>query len=106
MKVMPKVKKGEDMNEKLYLLVLGATLNFDEVKAFLDGQRRITDWFCSMPNSIFLVSPAQASEIYEMIRSKFQEGRLFLTEVSPSNRQGWMPRNHWAKINDVNSEHS
>lgn len=91
------------MNDKLYLLVLGATLNLEEVRGFVDKQDCITDWFCSMPNSMFLVSTASASEIYEVIRNKFKEGRLFLTEVSPSNRQGWLPRSHWAKMRNLNS---
>ena len=90
------------MNDRLYLLVLGATLDFEAVKEFVDGQDCITDWFCSMPNSIFLVSSFSASEIYRLIRNKFKEGRLFLTEVSDGNRQGWLPRSHWAKINNIN----
>lgn len=94
------------MNDRLYLLVLGATLDFEEVKSFVDGQDCITDWFCSMPNSMFLVSTASASEIYETIRNKFNSGRLFLTEVSSVNRQGWLPRSHWAKIHNTNSEHT
>ena len=88
---------------KLYLLVLGATLTFDDVKKFIDGQQRVIDWFYSMPNSMFLVSDLSASDIYELIRSKFNEGRFFITEVSPNNRQGWLPRSHWAKINNVNA---
>ena len=91
------------MNDRLYLLALGATLSLEAVKKFVDGQDCITDWFCSMPNSMFLVSTSSASEIYELIRNEFKEGRLFLTEVSYSNRQGWLPRSHWAKIHNINS---
>lgn len=103
MKVMTEVERGDNMNERLYLLVLGTTINAEEVKEFIDGQEYITDWFYSMPNSFFLVSGLTASELYERIRYKFKEGRLFLTEVSSTNRQGWLPRSHWAKINSVNA---
>ena len=87
------------MNARLYLLVLGATLNLEEVKNFVDGQECITDWFYSMPNSIFLVSGSVANDIYNLLRSRFNEGRMFITEVSPNNRQGWLPRDHWNRIN-------
>ena len=97
------LEAGRNVNMKLYLLVLGATLTFDEVKNFIDGQQCVRDWFYSMPNSMFLVSDLSAPEIYDRIRSKFKEGRVFITEVSPNNRQGWMPRSHWAKINKVNA---
>jgi hypothetical protein len=103
MKVMTEVWRGDNMNERLYLLVLGSTINSEEVKEFIDSQECITDWFRSMPNSFFLVSGLFASGIYERIRSKFKEGRLFLTEVSPTNRQGWLPRSHWTKINHINA---
>ena len=89
------------MNGRLYLLVLGSTMNSEDVKGFIDRQEYITDWFRSMPKSFFLVSGLTASEIYERIRDKFKEGRLFLTEVSPTNRQGWLPRSHWTKINNI-----
>ena len=91
------------MNERLYLLVLGSTMNSEDVKGFIDRQEDITDWFRSMPNSFFLVSSLSASDIYERIRNKFKEGRLFLTEVSSTNRQGWLPRSHWTKINNINA---
>lgn len=103
MKVLIGVRRGEIMDRRLYLLILGATLNLEDVKRFIDGQNRITDWFCSMPNSIFLVSTLQATEIYDLVRSRFSEGRMFITEVSPDNRQGWLPRDHWNRINSFNS---
>ncbi len=83
---------------KLYLLVLGTTLKLEDVKQYVDRQSAITDWFYSMPNSMFLVSEMSASDIYKGIRSVFKEGRLFITEVSPQNREGWLPRDHWGKI--------
>ena len=88
---------------KLYLLVLGATLKLEDVKQYIDEQKTISDWFYSMPNSMFLVSNMSASDIYEGIRLKFKEGRLFLTEVAPLNRQGWLPRSHWEKIQSIHN---
>ena len=56
MKVMVMIEARRDVNMKLYLLVLGATLTFDDVKKFIDGQQRVIDWFYSLPNSMFRVS--------------------------------------------------
>lgn len=91
------------MKNQLYLLVFGATLCLEDVKKFVDQQDCITDWFCSMPNSIFLVTSSSANAVYQLVREKFSEGRLFITEVSPRNRQGWLPRSHWEKINNINN---
>ena len=56
MKAMTEVWRADNMNERLYLLVLGSTMNSEDVKGFIDCQEYITDWFRSMPKSFFLVS--------------------------------------------------
>lgn len=83
---------------KLYLLVLGATIKLEDVKQYVDKQNDIKDWFYSMPNSMFLVSELSASDLYQRLRLVFKDGRLFITEVSGQNRQGWLPRDHWEKM--------
>lgn len=89
------------MNNFVYLIVLGAEINREDFTNFLDASSElVSDWFFSMPNSLFVVSRRTACDLYNTINTKFKDKRIFITQVGV-NRQGYMPTTHWEKINNV-----
>lgn len=86
--------------KKLYLVLLSASISRSEVLNQLESKTGFGVWFYSMANSFFVFSNLSAESIYEEIRNLIPNGqRFFVTEVSPNNRQGWMPNRHWDMIN-------
>jgi len=79
---------------KLYLIVLGAKLDRQQVLDYLSDIPNTGGWFYSMPSSFFIKSSLSAEEISARIRSRFGNLRFFITEVH-ENRQGLMPKDHW-----------
>lgn len=87
---------------RLYLAVFSSKIDREQLKVFLDSVAGVTNWFYSMPNSIFIVATLTADELFQQIENKFGQNRLFLTEVHQNNRQGRMPTEHWEIINTLN----
>ena len=89
------------MNNFVYLIVLGADIKRDDFTNFLDASPDlVSDWFYSMPSSIFVISQRRACDLYNTINIKFKDKRIFITQVD-GNRQGYMPTSHWDKINNA-----
>lgn len=89
------------MRNRIYIIVLGVGFIREELTKFLDTIVEVQDWFYSMPSSIFVVSSLGAEDLYQRIQAKFGQKRFFITELSQSNRQGWMPTEHWTKIGNA-----
>lgn len=87
----------------LYLAIFNSKIDREQLKVFLDTLSGVTNWFYSMPNSIFIVSTLTAAELFTQIENKFGQNRFFLTEVHQINRQGRMPTEHWDIVSSLNS---
>jgi len=85
----------------LYLLVFNSKIDRDALSKFLDTIPMVTNWFYSIPNSIFVWSTMMANDLFARIEERFGQNRMFITEVSTTNRQGRMPTEHWNLIEDV-----
>ena len=80
---------------KVYLVVLSSKLDRAQVVEYLSSHPRTGMWFYSLPNSFFVKSDLSAAQLSRLIKEKFGMIRHFVTEVTPANRQGLMPTNHW-----------
>lgn len=67
----------------------------EEIKALLNNISEITDWRYDLPNSFFIQSGLNAKELGGLIKRQKPDSRYFLTEISSSNRQGWLPTSTW-----------
>ena len=88
---------------RLYLAVFNSKIDREQLKVFLDSLAGVTNWFYSMPNSIFIVATLTADALFQQIENEFGQNRFFVTEVHQVNRQGRMPTEHWDIVNALNS---
>jgi hypothetical protein len=79
-----------------YLYVFTSN-NFDQndVGSFLDTLEGIETWFYSMPNSVFIVGSVPARTLSKKLRERFGQHRHFVTLISKTARDGWLPKDHW-----------
>ena len=84
---------------KLDLVVLSAAISRDEVIRNLEVMDGFGVWFYSMANSLFIYSSLTADLVYEAIKKVVpNDERFFVTEINLGNCQGWLPKQHWARI--------
>lgn len=89
----------------LYLVTLSANLNRDAVITGLTPLRGFGTWFYSMPSSFFIYSSRTARDICGTIQKMFGENeRVFVAKVTNSEYHGWMPKTHWAIIDNKGAE--
>lgn len=69
--------------------------NREEMKTLLNSIPEITDWRYDLPNSFFIQSELNAKKLGGLIKRQKPDSRYFLTEINPSNRQGWLPTSTW-----------
>lgn len=85
--------------KKLYLIAYDEKLDREALKVFLEKSPDVSQWFYSIPQSIFAYSSLSAQELYGRIVEAFPtHGRLFVTSVQYHDAQGWLPNNHWEII--------
>lgn len=87
--------------KKTYLLAYSSTLGTKEqVKACLNKIPQITHWRTDLPSAFYLVSESNAKELTVLIRECRGGGRFLITEISASNKQGWITPESWHLINN------
>jgi len=89
-----------------YLLVYNdACGTQEEIKQFVDQMDAITYWYYCMPHAFFLISTYTAKGITDFMRARFAERKgayFFVTEIAP-DRNGWMPRQVWHMLKDLDN---
>ncbi len=97
---------NQDMR-KLYLFVYNNNLGErQEVSKMLDCIADVTDWRYDLPNCFYIVSEKSSDELTDLILDHCkgkQTFRFLITEISPTNRQGWLPKSTWDFLNNFNS---
>lgn len=59
------------------------------------------EYFHALESTWFVRSDFTANEIYERLKDyKDNNDHIVISEVQPSNQQGWMMRTFWEWIND------
>lgn len=85
--------------KKLYLVVLSTAIARDQILRQLEQKEGFGVWFYSIANSFFVFSSLSADSVYQAIRGCIpKDERIFVTEVSRDNRQGFLPKTHWDRI--------
>jgi hypothetical protein len=81
---------------RAYLLVYSDLLGSRiEVTDCVDSIPEVYTWRYDMPNSFYLISDCDATEIAEAIREYLgNKGRFIVAEVN-DNRNGWLPPKTW-----------
>jgi hypothetical protein len=74
------------------------TFDQSDVTKYLDSLPGVEDWFCSIPNSVFIVGTVPARTLSKLLRERFGTHRHFLTIVSKKARSGWLPKDHWDRF--------
>ena len=89
---------------KAYLLVYSDSLGTrEQVKNCVSKIEEVHTWRYDMPNSFYIISEYSANEIAQSIRRVLGNNRFIVTEISVSNRQGWLPKETWHLINQKNT---
>ena len=84
---------------KAYLLIYNsAAATRGQVNAFLDACEGVITWRFDIDNRYYVISELDATDIYRSFRGTFPRGRVFITEISSSNRQGWITERSWGLI--------
>ena len=84
-----------------YLVVTGDKFPRKDVLDRMGQNLSFGIWFYSMPNSFIIYSSLDADAISKFIRDITADKiRIFVTEITVSNNQGWMPGPHWDIINN------
>jgi hypothetical protein len=78
-----------------YLLVysndLGTT---DQVRAVIDNNVDIVNWYKCLPNAFFITSPQTASTLAREIRGQLGDKRFIILDTQ-TDRSGWLPTKAW-----------
>lgn len=91
--------------KSLFLIVLGAKLDREQVIEYLSQMKGFGVWFYSMPNSFFIYSSLSAARIVEIMKDRYgTENRYFAVKVTNSQYYGWMPKDHWAIVHNQGAE--
>jgi hypothetical protein len=83
---------------KDYLLVFSEPWTHQKIVELVDKDRRVLDWFYSIPHSIFLRSEMSAKELSELLAGKLGQHRNFIVEIGPG-AWGYLPKEHWPRLN-------
>lgn len=67
----------------------------EQVTEFLDSKPSIEHWFYCLPNMIFIRTNLSAHSLSSELTKKFGNHRHFISEVSSSNRWGYLPKEQW-----------
>lgn len=87
---------------KLYLFICSPTFGeADKVLSSLRSVDSICDIRSPFPNLYFIKSSDTATTLSKKIIFLKPGKRFFISEVS-SNRQGWLPKDNWDFIKEVN----
>lgn len=80
---------------KLFLILLPATLDRDEVIRHLETNRAINFWFYSFPSSFFVRSQLIARQLQEMIVLRFNIELIFVIQINgTTDLSGIVPDEH------------
>lgn len=91
--------------KELFLITLGAKFDRSQVINYLSVQRGFGMWFYSMPHSFFIYSSVSAENIAKLIEGRFGASeRYFVVKVANAEYYGWMPKDHWAVVNNLGAE--
>ena len=84
-----------------YLLIYSDLMGTrEQVKTFLDRRPEISHWRYDLPNTFYLVSELSARNLYDIVQEFNQKrGRFLICEVG-SNKEGWIPKETWALLNE------
>ena len=89
----------------LFLVTLGARLDREQVLNYLAPLKGFGTWFYSMPSSFFIYSSLTAASLGSLIQNRFgSQERVFVAKVTNTDYYGWMPKEHWAIVNNKGAE--
>lgn len=84
----------------VYLFIYSDDMgNRETVKALLNSIPQITNWRYDLPNAFYIESVKSADELADLIIERRPNTRFFITEISKSNKQGWLPKDTWTFLN-------
>ena len=72
----------------------------EDVKQILSRIKGIMSWRYDLPNMFYLQSDLSAFEISESIRRIKPNNRFIVSQVTPSQSDGWLPSESWAFLKD------
>lgn len=85
---------------KVYILTFYNMYYFDlNDQAFLDSRPEILNWLTLFP-SMFIVSEYSSYEISEVFRQQYPEKQFIITQIAPTDNNGYMPQQVWDFINN------
>jgi hypothetical protein len=86
---------------KVHLLTFDDTkVSRDAVITKIDRIEAIVNWSAFLPGGICLVSSLPAKELAKEIRKEMPGTHFLVAELDRGRRNGWLPRDVWAFMND------
>jgi hypothetical protein len=79
------------------------SLSRDRVTTFFDQNPNFLNWITILPGQLFFVADLTARDVTLIIRERFPDQILFVTEVSQLSSDGWLPQDIWNFINNPSS---
>ena len=80
---------------KAYIFIFNGSISKDSVKAWADAEPAVLHWRTDMPNTFYLISEKEASDLSEsFLAFNGRAGRFLISEAS-TNRQGILPSATW-----------
>ncbi len=70
---------------------------------FLDSRPEVLNWFAVLSNAILIVSRGTATSLGQLMHNQFPSMWFIVTEIHPTEVNGWMNSQTWDFINSPKS---
>ncbi len=91
---------------RCFLAAFNPALPRKLVTAYLDDRSEIQNWYSLLPGQIFIASDRSAQELGELLRGRFPRELLLVTQINPSDCNGWLPEEVWDFIREAQKPQS
>lgn len=66
----------------------------------LDTLPAVKNWYAFLPSAVFIISDQSAHTLAQLLLAKVEGSLYFISEISPSAYNGWLPKPAWDFINN------
>jgi hypothetical protein len=85
-----------DENLYSYVIVFDGLTVPEFTRAIDKLEKSIPNWYTVLPQTVFVVSPLDASKLSDRLREKIPQIRRLLVLDANTDRNGWLPQAAWS----------